>query len=782
MSHRPLILILLSFAGGIGLGHGASSYQPIFLTPLFIFLLLLVISLLFIPFPLRLPATILLFFLLGILLDVSSHKGSALLSLAEKGERVVMEGTVLQPRFHDDKTARFEIQSHRVFSRGKVNTVRERVLLTIFNHPGRFSAGDAIRFPARLRVFKNFNNPGRYNYESAMGLRGLSCAASVSDGRYIVPMGRENLGFPMQMVEEARISVRRALSENVTQQNQALLRALLLGEREEIRWEWRESFNKTGLGHILAVSGLHIGLVAWLVFALLKYLLSRSYHLTLKVDIRWVAALITCPAVIAYTGLTGFQISGQRAMIMVLAYLFSILLRREKEAWSTLSLAALVVLALDPHALFSASFQLSFGAVIGVLWLAPAFYGRISTFVGETTIRNPSLKTLYSYVTGLVAVTLSATLFLLPIVVFYFHRISLITVPANLTAVPILGLWVIPFGLLGIMILPLSLTLAHLSLQVASWGVDWMMSTILFWADLSWADRWVVTPNLLEMPLFYGLLFFAFFIRRWPWAKVALFIILGLSLLDISYWVHETRFNKNLKVTYLDVGQGNAALIQFPGKERMLIDGGGFSADHFDVGRMVVAPYLWHSKISSIDCLVLTHPQADHMNGLRFIASHFKPKEFWFNGDEVATPSFAELMGIIESKKLEKRYPHDLREGRTISGVDIKILHPYHDKGKMRDGDKTVDLNNNSLVLRLSYQGKTFLFPGDLEKHGEELVVSHFAPLLKSDVLLAPHHGSRTSCSKVFLQMVKPGICVISSGSGHPAGFPHEEALNRLKD
>lgn len=214
----------------------------------------------------------------------------------------------------------------------------------------------------------------------------------------------------------------------------------------------------------------------------------------------------------------------------------------------------------------------------------------------------------------------------------------------------------------------------------------------------------------------------------------------------------------------------------------MLIDGGGFSADHFDVGRMVVAPYLWHSKINSIDCLVLTHPQVDHMNGLRFIASHFKPKEFWFNGTEVETPSFVELMGIIESQKIKRRDPHDLEEGRSISGVDVKILHPYHDKGKVRVGDKAIDLNNNSLVLRLSYKGKTFLFPGDLEKPGEEWVVSHFAPLLKSDVLLAPHHGSRTSCSKVFLQMVKPGICVISSGSGHPAGFPHEEALNRLKD
>jgi competence protein ComEC len=235
-------------------------------------------------------------------------------------------------------------------------------------------------------------------------------------------------------------------------------------------------------------------------------------------------------------------------------------------------------------------------------------------------------------------------------------------------------------------------------------------------------------------------------------------------------------------VTYLDVGQGNSALIQFPGKERMLIDGGGFPRDHFDVGKMVVAPSLWHSKLGRIDYLVLTHPQADHMNGLRFIASHFKPKEFWYNGESVENRSFKELMKILDVKKTKKLLPVDLKGGREISGVKVELLHPLSEGDIRKLMIRPLKLNNNSMVIRLSYQGKSFLFPGDLERLGEETIVSNAGSLLRSEVMLAPHHGSRTSCSKAFLRMVRPRICIVSSGGNNYFGFPHPETLKRLKE
>ncbi|MBL7178567.1 MAG: DNA internalization-related competence protein ComEC/Rec2 [Desulfobacteraceae bacterium] len=778
---RPLIPILFSFVGGILIGHmGFPPHQSLIFL-LFVLITLTLIASLFIPFRLRFPCFTLIFFLAGILFALNSHHASDLTSLVDKRENVIIEGTVLQPATIVKGMTRFEVRTHRLFIHGRVKTVREKLRVSVYNHGRDFSPGEKIRFPARLRPFKNFNNPGRYDYELAMKLMGLSGAASVSDGRRIVPMGRGELGFPMDILERARRPIRDLFKQRLSSHNQSLYRALILGERQGITTELREPFNISGLGHVLAVSGLHIGLVAWLAFFLSKGLLSLSYNLALKTDIRKVAALITCLPVVVYPCLAGLQVSSQRAMIMALTYLFSIILGRERDVWSTLCLAALLILAVDPHALYSISFQLSFCAVVGILWLTPAIYKMIPDPFNETG-QKTILKSFYVYFTGLIIITTSALIFLLPITSFYFHRVPLVSIPANLTVVPILGLWIIPLGLLSAICLPFSDTIANLFLHLGAWGLEWMMALIRFWAHFNWAAFWIFTPNIFEIILFYCLILLLFFIRRWRWAKIGLALVLFLIASDISYWIYTTRFSNDLRVTYFDVGHGNSALIQFPGKERMLIDGGGFPSDTFDVGGMVVAPSLFHSKIRRIDYLVLTHPQADHMNGLRFIAAHFQPKEFWYNGDLVENRPFRELMNILDSKKIKRFLPSDLSRGREISGVKIELLHPLYDMNRRQSYQKPQGLNDRSLVLKFSYEGKSILFPGDLEMLGEEMVVSNVGHLLKSDILLAPHHGSKTSCSKPFLQMVRPRICIISSGSGSYFGFPHMETMQRLNE
>jgi competence protein ComEC len=170
------------------------------------------------------------------------------------------------------------------------------------------------------------------------------------------------------------------------------------------------------------------------------------------------------------------------------------------------------------------------------------------------------------------------------------------------------------------------------------------------------------------------------------------------------------------------------------------------------------------------------------MNGLRFIARNFHPKEFWYNGDEVETASFKELMAIIESKKIKKFLPADLASGREINGVKVEIIHPFPDTCSTDIFDRGTKLNNNSLVLKISYGGKSFLFPGDLERQGEEVIVSNAGQVLKSDILLSPHHGSKSSSSREFLRMVRPQVCIISSGEGNFFGFPHQKTLESLRD
>jgi len=777
MASRPLIPILIAFVAGILTGDLAFPHPFTLMLPYLLVLTILLVFSLFLSPRFTLPWFVMLFFFVGIVLDLLQYNSSELDRLARGRTPVTIAATVLEAPVMKGDLCRVVVRADEVFLEGGVKRTREKVIVTIYQHVRSFSPGERILFPARLRAFENFKNPGRYNYERAMRLRGLSCAASVSDGRRIVPVGHGSLGFPAGLVEYLRKPIRSFLHEKLLPQDEALFKALILGERQDVGPSLREPFQAAGLGHVLAVSGLHIGLVAWIAFILFKGILSLSYRLTLQTDTRKVAALLTCLPVAAYTSLAGFQVSSQRAMIMVLAFLFSIVWGREKEVWSTLALAAMGVLAVDPHAVFSISFQLSFLAVVGILWLAPALHKKLPAV---PVIQKRFVHRLYLYGTGLIAVTLSAILFLLPVTAFYFHRLSLVALPANLTVVPILGFWVLPLGLLAAIALPFSSALADLFLQASAWGMHRIMEVIQFWTGFQWADLWVITPNSLEIGLFYGLLAALFFLKRRPWVRGCVIVLLFLIGIDASYWIYKNQFNDHLKITYLDVGQGNAALIQFPGKEKMLIDGGGFSRGDFDVGESVVAPFLFYSKIRRIDYVVLTHPQTDHMGGLRFIAEHFRPKEFWYNGDMVHTAHFVELMDIIDAKKIRKVCPADLKAGRDISGVKVNLLHPPPD-GNGSGLPKKMNPNDKSLVLKISYGETSCLFPGDLEREGEEMVVRRAGSLLESDVLLAPHHGSGSSCSKAFLNEVKPRVCIVSCGSGNPFRFPNAQTLRRLQ-
>jgi len=219
-----------------------------------------------------------------------------------------------------------------------------------------------------------------------------------------------------------------------------------------------------------------VALVAWFAFALIKKALSLSYELALRTDLRKAAALLTCIPVVAYTCLAGFQVPSQRSMMMVLAFLFSMILGREKDVWSTLAFAALVVLAVDPHSIFTISFQLSFLAVVGILWLAPKIFSVISFQTYE--LKKGLLYRGYLYFCGLASVTLSAMFFLFPVTSFYFHRLSLVSPLANMTALPIMGICILPLGLLAAACLPLSQGLAEFVLAVAVWGLDRMMDYV----------------------------------------------------------------------------------------------------------------------------------------------------------------------------------------------------------------------------------------------------------------------------------------------------------------
>jgi len=777
MFNRPLVLPLIFFAGGILTGR-----FYLFTGNSLLVLILLITSFLIISLYLsniqRLFCFLIVFFGTGILLVNSMEEPTDLLHLSN-GKKIVIEGTVVSPARTNNNISRFELEAEKLFIDDHVKYVNDKILVTVYNRTDVFPIGTRIRFPAYLKPFINFNNPGSYDYELSMRLKMISCNASVSDGRYIVPMGEGDPGPVLSIVEHLRRPVRDFLNHKLSPRDSSLFKALILGEREGITKELREPFNITGMGHVLAVSGLHVGIIAWLSFMFIQWVLTRSELLTLKFNLKKISALITCVPVVIYTGLAGFQVSGQRAMIMILAYLMSIILGREKEIWSTLALSALFILALDPMVIQSISFQLTFLAVTGIVWLTPFFQNIIPDPFKEDS-KNKRIEKIWLYLTGMIAASLSAVIFLMPVTVYYFHRVSTVTVLANLIAIPLMAFIILPAGLIASFSLIFSSFVAEVILGFGVFGIHLMMRVIDFFAGLSWSSFLMVTPGIWEILMIYSLLFCLFSVKKWQWMKYILVLVILVTVTDISYWLYQTQFNNKLRVTFIDVGQGNAALVQFPGNKKMLIDGGGFRVGSFDTGENVVTPFLLNRKILKVDYLVLSHPHPDHMNGLRFIASEFNPSEFWYNGDSVDTRDFTELMGIVKTKSIKFLGPEELARGRTISGVEVEVLYPLEGLVLYENNDNRI-INNNSLVLRFNYEGKSILFTGDIEQDAEAYMAEQYGNKLKSDVLLVPHHGSRYSSSNSFLEKVKPDLSIISSRKGNRFGFPHMETLERLK-
>jgi competence protein ComEC len=256
---------------------------------------------------------------------------------------------------------------------------------------------------------------------------------------------------------------------------------------------------------------------------------------------------------------------------------------------------------------------------------------------------------------------------------------------------------------------------------------------------------------------------------------------LSILIVDIGYWTYQRYWCRDLRITAIDVGQGAATLLEFPLGHNMLLDGGGFSDnDVFDIGRLVVAPFLWRKKIKTVDTLVLSHPNSDHLNGLIYIAEHFKVKRVWTNSEAVESKGYRDFNAAVAKNRIYAPPYPVIPKQHDINGVNLKILYPPDDF--LYRNDAWRNTNNNSLVIQLAKGSKRILLPGDIMKNAEAELVTTAGNSLQSTVLFSAHHGSRTSSSDLFLKTVSPEVVVVSAGWQNRFKLPHPAILRKYED
>ena len=706
-----------------------------------------------------------------------------------------ISGIILDKPFFNRNRTRFVMAAVSIVQDGNPVSVCGRVRVTVANGPISLSKGDHVSFFGRLRSIRNFNNPGGFDYERYMAFQNIWARSYVvADKLSIQSKDKKYNGMTVFDDRRNRISeMIDGLGMDASQRSQdvkAVSKALLIGDRTGLSRPLREKFNRTGVGHLLAISGLHIGIVATVAFAILRWMVAWFSPVLWAGWTRRTAAILTFVPVLAYGFLAGMSPSTQRAVIMVSVFLLTLLFDREQDLINTICIAGMLILVINPPALFSISFQLSFMAVLvivcGMSLMRPIFQKAKGV---KTTLISKSL--------AFMAVTLFATLGTAPLVMAYFNQVSLIGLIVNVVAIPLVGFLVVPLGLLSVFIQVFSTDIASMCLQLSHWILDKAISVIDIFSGLPFAALKTFSPSLVEIGLYYLLLLGLF---NWISAKsqenqprlpiglkrnIAYGILVLAALgwvLDTGYWVHQRFWHKDLRIMIFDVGQGSAALLELPGGRNFLIDGGGFSGNAvFDTGKNIIAPYLLRNKIKTIDTLYLSHPNSDHLNGLIYIAEHFNVKQAITNSESSPTMGYQLFMETLEKHGIDTPVYRELERATTIAGTKIDILYPAGNFLEKTSQEKRYSKNNNSLVVKVSFGEHAFLFPGDIMTLGEKVLVDAAGKKLKSIVLVSPHHGSNSSSTQLLMEQVDPKIVVISCGWMNRFRFPSKTVLQRYE-
>ncbi|MCI5124087.1 MAG: ComEC/Rec2 family competence protein, partial [Candidatus Electrothrix sp. AR5] len=368
-------------------------------------------------------------------------------------------------------------------------------------------------------------------------------------------------------------------------------------------------------------------------------------------------------------------------------------------------------------------------------------------------------------------VSLTATLGTLPFMLVHFHRFSLIGPVMNLLVEPFLCFWALPLGLAAIPYIFVAPQAAVVLLKIGGLGIQAGHYCTAAGATLPGASLWTITPSTTEI-LCYGLLILLWFLssKMEKMRKITRSVVIVGSLLLLLHFTWGLFFperSKTSKVSYLDVGQGTSSFLRLANGARVLIDGGGNRASRRNIGEQVIAPYLWQQRVWRLDQTVITHPHSDHFNGMDFILAHFRPKHLFINGDARVEGKYQEIIEQAVRQGTEVVLPDAGYKMEESRDMQLEISG-----GAVQAGEQgRLSVNDASLVIRYRHGRRSFLFPADIGKKKERMLIKQQVDLT-ADVLLAPHHGSSTSSSPVFIDTVDPALIIVSAGKNGKKYYP----------
>jgi len=612
-----------------------------------------------------------------------------------------------------------------------------RIRLSWFDAPVRPALGETWQFELRLRRPRGFSNPGGFDYEGWLFRQGIGATGYVVNDSSNFRRNDDPVDRISRLRQRFVARIRAHLPDDDAS---AVLMAVGVGARQSITREQWQRYAATGTSHLMAISGLHIGLAAGGVFFLSWCLLAVVCN---SGNIRDRAALIAAIAAFAYAELSGFAVPARRALLMTFIFVLAGLFRRQISAARLLAISSLAILISDPLAILTPGFKLSFVAVAILFW-----HLRI-TRIPPFTIDNRQAAMLANGLRRLSLTQLALLFGLFPLTALLFDRVALVAPFVNLLALPIFNFITVPACLLGLMLDGPFQMAGNFALDIAHKSVGLVLWLVRHAADLPIANFHIARPKGLFviavlLPSLWPLL-----PPGWPGRKLA---IIG-ALATILYRPPPPP-EECVDLHVLDVGQGLAVVLRTH-RHTVVFDAGPSFRGGTDTGRLVLVPFLRSEGIESLDLLIVSHADQDHAGGVRSLTEDI----------EINTLLSGETLHNIDLPQYRCQASRSWR----WDGIGFSIIHPS-DLGRWQG-------NNASCVLEVRVARHAVVLTGDIESPVETLLARSGA-LTSADIVLIPHHGSRTSSSNLFVSTIRPKVAIVSAGFDNRWGFPKEDIVN----
>lgn len=679
-------------------------------------------------------------------------------------ENVNIVGTIVSSKKEKQYINEYKIETE------KINNIKLKKKFILLTKNKEIEYGNKIKLegtyikPSKSRNYRGFDYSNYLKTENIYG--------TIEQNGKIELIKEKNINYLFINLYKVKNKIIKNINNKFPEETRGVVLGILLGDKSSIEEDVRQNFADSSLSHILAVSGTHISYVIICISVLFK-------KLKLNKNIRKV---LTSLVLFMYLYLVDFSASATRAVIMSNIVILQMLFYRKQDTITTIAFSSIIILINNPYAILNIGFLLSYGGTIGII-----------LFVNKISIESKEdfFQRFKSYLKDICIVTISAQTIIMPIIIYYFNTISFTFIISNIIASLIIG----PIIMIGLVIIAISffkIPIISLIIRFYNILIVILVKTADIISKIPISKIYLKTPTTLEIIFYYSVVFLIalliyikksnrkfikktiqidiynlknFFINNRN--KVLIFISI-ISLISIT----SIKIPKELKINFIDVGQGDSCLITTPQNKKVIVDSGG--SESYDVGKNVLLPYLLDKRITKIDYIMISHFDTDHCKGFEYVLENLKVKNVIISKQSETSENFKQIMKIIRKKRINLIVVQKGSKIKIDNFTTVDIISPQSEN--IAD-----NMNDNSIVAKLEAYNFSILFTGDAsEKIEKELIKEKIN--LKSDILKVSHHGSKTGTSEEFLKSVKPKIALIGVGENNKFGHPTEDVIKRLTE